>query len=72
MQKQEELQKEKNSEGFKELAPQFFSFANKKDLSGSFSQELVFSAPLFLAGALALGSALLILFLRRVLLCQQS
>lgn len=70
--------KEKNSAGFKEPIPETFSFtnphtknfgvgANKKDPSGSFSKESMLSPPAFLAGALALGSALAMLALRRVL-----
>lgn len=59
--------KAKNSEGFEELVPELFSFTNKKDPSESFLKESVFSPPAFLAGGLALLSALLILLLRRVL-----
>jgi len=64
--------KEKNSEGFHELTPALFSFANKKDPSGPFLKDSLFSFPAVLAGFLALGSALLILLLRRVLLSRRA
>lgn len=65
--------KAKNSEGFKELAPELFSFANKKDPKGS-SQDSFrgFSGTILLAVLLALGFALLILFLRRALLSRRA
>jgi len=58
-----------NSEGLKELVSNLSSFATKKDLNGSFQDSLnIFNGTTLAAFLLALGSSLLILGLRRLLL----
>lgn len=58
-----------NSEGLKELVSSLSSFATKKDLNGSSWDSLnIFNGTTLLAFLLALGSSLLILGLRRLLL----
>ena len=61
--------KGQNSEGLKELASSLSSFATKKDLNRSFKDSLnIFNGTTLVAFLLSLGSSLLILLLRRLLL----